>query len=679
MLMSYKRGQGSIVLRVKILDSTASTGAGKTGLTSASSSLIISTIADNEATATAYTVAASNVETITTLGTFSAPTSGKCRFKEVDSTNHKGVYEIQIADARFAVSSAKSLLVSIVGATGAAETDAVIPLMDIDPYDSVRAGLTSLPNAAANTNGGLPVLSSSGTTLAYTISTLTTYTGNTPQTGDSYARIGATGSGLTSLAPSSTALSTATWTTTRAGYIDNLSAGAVALNSGVYLANGTHGGANATVTLKSINVSNSTGDAVTISSTGSDGHAIYASGNGGGDGMYIVGGSTGHGLHLQGGSTSGDGLHTVAQTSGDGIQTTGAGGGLDINGILSSVTLVNGLAAGVITSTSIAADAMTASKFASDVTTELQAGLATSTALAAAQSDLDDIQTRLPSALTADGNIKADTLRVGGTLQTARDIGASVLLSSGTGTGQISLTSGTVVVGTNNDKAGYSLTQTFPSNFSSLSISAAGLVDVTQAAADRVWGTSSRILTAGTNIVLAKGTGLTGLNDIAATDIVSAGAITTSSGSVSSVTNVDEIGGEVIVQTSGKLWVLNESGNPISTGLSTFDSTTDTVLANVKQIDDSALSASIMRTIYEAFENGTAQSGGASSITLRAGASSVNDYFKNQAVFIIEGAGIGQTARITAYDGSTKQATISFPWATQPDNTSVYLVLGRIG
>jgi hypothetical protein len=57
------------------------------------------------------------------------------------------------------------------------------------------------------------------------VDTLTTYTGNTPQTGDSYARIGATGSGLTSLAPASTALSTATWTSARAGYLDNLNVG----------------------------------------------------------------------------------------------------------------------------------------------------------------------------------------------------------------------------------------------------------------------------------------------------------------------------------------------------------------------------------------------------------------------------------------------------------------------
>jgi len=162
MLIGYKRGQGSIVLRVKILNSSVSTGAGLTGLTSASSGLIISTIADNEATATAYTVAASNVETITTLGTYAAPTSGKCRFKEVDATNHKGVYEIQIADARFAVSSAKSLLVSVSGATNAAETDVVIPLRDLDPFDAVRAGLTALPNVASGSAGAI-ITSGTGT------------------------------------------------------------------------------------------------------------------------------------------------------------------------------------------------------------------------------------------------------------------------------------------------------------------------------------------------------------------------------------------------------------------------------------------------------------------------------------------------------------------------------------
>mgnify|MGYP006053310371 CR=1 FL=1 len=60
------------------------------------------------------------------------------------------------------------------------------------------------------------------------------------------------------------------------------------------------------------------------------------------------------------------------------------------------------------------------------------------------EADTADIQSRLPAALTGDGNIKADTLRLGGTLQTGRDIGSSVLLSSGTGTGQVKLSSGYV-------------------------------------------------------------------------------------------------------------------------------------------------------------------------------------------------------------------------------------------
>lgn len=51
--------------------------------------------------------------------------------------------------------------------------------------------------------------------------------------------------------------------------------------------------------------------------------------------------------------------------------------------------------------------------------------------------------------------LDVNTTKIGGTTQTARDIGASVLLSSGTGAGQISLSSGAVTVGTNNDKTGY--------------------------------------------------------------------------------------------------------------------------------------------------------------------------------------------------------------------------------
>lgn len=56
------------------------------------------------------------------------------------------------------------------------------------------------------------------------------------------------------------------------------------------------------------------------------------------------------------------------------------------------------------------------------------------------------IYTRPPNAgaLSIDSNGRVDVIKVAGTTQTARDLGTSVLLSSGTGTGQVSLSSGLV-------------------------------------------------------------------------------------------------------------------------------------------------------------------------------------------------------------------------------------------
>lgn len=149
--MSYpvKNGQTSVILRLKLLDSSSLLGAGLTGLTSGSSGLIISTIADNEATPTTYTQAGSTIETVTTLGTYATPTATKCRFKLVDNTNHPGVYEFQFADARFAVTSAKALLISISGAANLAQADYLLALISDDPYVAKPANFASLVISAA--------------------------------------------------------------------------------------------------------------------------------------------------------------------------------------------------------------------------------------------------------------------------------------------------------------------------------------------------------------------------------------------------------------------------------------------------------------------------------------------------------------------------------------------------
>jgi len=67
--------------------------------------------------------------------------------------------------------------------------------------------------------------------------------------------------------------------------------------------------------------------------------------------------------------------------------------------------------------------------------------------------------------------------------------------------------------------------------------------------------------------------------------------------------------------------------------------------------------------------NGTAQGGGASTITLDAGASSIDNFYNNTILFIVSGTGAGQSRFITGYVGATQVATVA-PWAVVPDNTA---------
>lgn len=156
MLISYQLGQNSIVLRVKLRNAASASANGLLGLTFASTGLRIAAIADNEATTTAYTQAGSTIESITTLGTYATPTATKCRFREVDATNHPGVCEIHIDNTRYAVTSAKSLLISFSGAPGMAETEALVPLWAVNPYSaaSFMTGVNGLAPLSSGTGVG---------------------------------------------------------------------------------------------------------------------------------------------------------------------------------------------------------------------------------------------------------------------------------------------------------------------------------------------------------------------------------------------------------------------------------------------------------------------------------------------------------------------------------------------
>ncbi|MES2503238.1 MAG: PilW family protein [Pseudomonadota bacterium] len=66
----------------------------------------------------------------------------------------------------------------------------------------------------------------------------------------------------------------------------------------------------------------------------------------------------------------------------------------------------------------------------------------------------------------------------------------------------------------------------------------------------------------------------------------------------------------------------------------------------------------------------------ATTITLGDFSSTVNDFYKGRSVRITSGTGAGQTRLVSAYDGSTKVATLApspaLPWALVPDLTSKY-------
>lgn len=128
--------------------SNTSTGAPLIGLTRTEATLRISTIQDVEASATVYTASGSLIDAITTLGTYAAPASGHCGFKEVDQTNHPGLYELQFSNTRLAGSGVGYLDITIaasgfncLGQTGR---------IDLDPQVDTRM------------NGGVAVTSSGG-------------------------------------------------------------------------------------------------------------------------------------------------------------------------------------------------------------------------------------------------------------------------------------------------------------------------------------------------------------------------------------------------------------------------------------------------------------------------------------------------------------------------------------
>lgn len=140
-------------------------------------------------------------------------------------------------------------------------------------------------------------------------------------------------------------------------------------------------------------------------------------------------------------------------------------------------------------------------------------------------------------------------------------------------------------------------------------------------------------------------------------------------------------GGKIIQATyvaSGRDWVkapianVNTFSAPLAAEF--YIDSADFEILHVGQSSRFAVYVNDARVLFThgAVRSSTAQSGGATSITLDSNASATTGAYVGYDVAILSGTGSGQQRLITAYNGTTKAATVSTAWDTNPDNTSVF-------
>jgi hypothetical protein len=108
---------------------------------------------------------------------------------------------------------------------------------------------------------------------------------------------------------------------------------------------------------------------------------------------------------------------------------------------------------------------------------------------------------------------------------------------------------------------------------------------------------------------------------------------------------------------------------PTTTSNNVFYVNNNSYVTGFKFVDYTGAAVSFPTTTLE---TGTAQAGGANTITLNSGASTYTNYYNSMTVTITSGTGSGQSANIVSYNGATKVATVDANWSTQPTSSSVY-------
>jgi len=129
---------------------------------------------------------------------------------------------------------------------------------------------------------------------------------------------------------------------------------------------------------------------------------------------------------------------------------------------------------------------------------------------------------------------------------------------------------------------------------------------------------------------------------------------------------MEEIKNDILVMTGGrKLKSLHTvSCLPTTNGQSRYSLPTD-------YFSDMTL------TLMDGNTSGTAQAGASGTITLAADFSSTEGNLLGKEIFIYSGTGVGSLSQVTAYNDTTKVATVTPDFNTAPDGTSKYLIIER--
>lgn len=166
MKLDILEGTTSRIIDVFIQDSSSAVGAGLTGLA----------FDDAGLTAFYYLNDAPTGATQITLATMTIGTWATGGFIETDAADMPGMYQLGIPNA--ALTGADSVVVYLKGANNMAPVVLEVQLTNYDPYDAVRMGLTSLPNAVVDEANGL-VTSVGGATGIDDLATPTNITAGT--------------------------------------------------------------------------------------------------------------------------------------------------------------------------------------------------------------------------------------------------------------------------------------------------------------------------------------------------------------------------------------------------------------------------------------------------------------------------------------------------------------------